>query len=926
MSPESLEQPRMSSPEEELDFLRTETQRKEQAAAEAGEQAPHERRSEYAREAIEEYTEQVPEQALAARFQISESEADEIVLHLEPETHDDRMAELLSIVQEKGVRNALSVVEKMNNPHLADDFHRVLSEYVREGYDISGVREREPLWQAIHMTLYEVSLPAATEDDSKTVKDLLAAMEQFYSGMLSVASDKSAAQRYFALEMAVANDSEELVFYVAVPNSKQRLLESHILSTFPRARIQVHKEDYNIFNYDGYAAGAYAQLDRHDALPLKTYDQFEYDPFNTLLSSFSDLKKDGEGAAVQFIISPAASEYYRDQLQMISRQVEKGIDLDQLELSVGGSIGRELAEAGGTLAKELTSSMKDMILGTKSNKQQSNEQREVDRDVVERVNTKSLSPVVATNVRILTAAKSSERARAILGDIEASFNQFEDPQGNRLRFTEQTGSRLTELSKQYAFRVFSQKRAVPLNLRELVGLYHLTAAGITSSRELKQTASTREPAPVDMPEDGAVIGVNRYRSSETHIHFAPEDRLRHLYTIGQTGTGKTTLLKNIIAQDIQDGHGVCMIDPHGTDIEDILSYIPKERADDVIYFDPGYTARPMGLNLLEYDREKQEQKTFVVNEMFNIFQKLFSAVPESMGPMFEQYFRNATTLVIEDPDSGNTLLDVSRVLADKDYRDYKLSRCSNPVVKQFWEDVAGKAGGEASLQNIVPYITSKFDVFLSNEIMRPIIGQEQSAFNFKEVMDNRKILLVNLSKGKLGDINAHLIGLIIVGKILMSALARVEDGRDAPPFYLFIDEFQNVTTDSISSILSEARKYKLGLNVAHQYIAQLDEGIRDAVFGNVGSMVTFRVGNDDANFLEHQFEPTFTAQDIMNLENRNAYVSMLANGSPVKPFNIETLPPPAGDEQWAHELKQQSYERFGRPREEVEQEIARKYR
>jgi hypothetical protein len=329
--------------------------------------------------------------------------------------------------------------------------------------------------------------------------------------------------------------------------------------------------------------------------------------------------------------------------------------------------------------------------------------------------------------------------------------------------------------------------------------------------------------------------------------------------------------------------------------------------------------------MLEYDVSRPEQKTFVVNELFSIFQKLYGAVPESMGPMFEQYFRNATMLVIDHPESGNTLFDVSRVLADANYRDYKLSQCKNPVVSLFWKQIATKAGGEQSLANIVPYITSKFDVFLANEIMRPIIAQEHSAFNFRTIMDERKILLVNLAKGKLGDINSNLLGLIIVGKILMAALSRVDARETPPPFYLYIDEFQNVTTDSIAIILSEARKYKLSLTVAHQFIAQLEENIRNAVFGNVGSLAVFRTGADDAEFLKKQFEPVFTERDIMNIENRNAYLRILADGTPQKPFNIAVSPPPENDRAKADALKELSYLKYGTPREDVERKILEKY-
>ena len=423
-----------------------------------------------------------------------------------------------------------------------------------------------------------------------------------------------------------------------------------------------------------------------------------------------------------------------------------------------------------------------------------------------------------------------------------------------------------------------------------------------------------------------ILGINEYQGVETPIYLQPLDRMRHLYVIGQTGTGKTTLLKNMIVQDIKNGDGVCFIDPHGSDIEDILANIPPERHDDVIYFDPAYLDRPMGLNMLEYDPRYPEQKSFVVNEMLAIFEKLFDMKKSgSGGPMFEMYFRNAVLLTIDNPEDKATLLDVVRVLSDKEYRKQKLEKSTNVTVNQFWTKIAEQAGGDASMENVIPYITSKFDGFLSNDYMRPIISQEKSAFNFREVMDGKKILLINLSKGRLGELNSSLIGLIVVGKILMAALSRVDSlDKNLPPFYLYIDEFQNVTTDSISSILSEARKYKLSLNIAHQYIKQIDEGIKDAIFGNVGSMAVFRVGQEDAEFLKTQFEPTFTAQNIASIDNRNAYLKMLVDGEPQKPFNIRTLAPEEGSQENAEIIKNISRQRYGKDRKEIEDIIRKK--
>jgi len=382
----------------------------------------------------------------------------------------------------------------------------------------------------------------------------------------------------------------------------------------------------------------------------------------------------------------------------------------------------------------------------------------------------------------------------------------------------------------------------------------------------------------------------------------------------------------MIIQDIQNGDGCCYIDPHGSDILDILAAVPPERYQDVIYFDPADLSRPFGLNFLEYDMARPEQKTFIVNELLMIFKRLYGDVPESMGPAFEQYFRNATLLVMEDPASGSTMLDIARVLSNSEFRRQKLAKSMNPVVNQFWNDIATKAGGDAALENIVPYITNKFDDFTANDFIRPIVGQQKSSFNFREVMDSKKILLVNLSKGRLGERNANLLGLIIVGKLFMAALSRADNPRAPyPPFYLYIDEFQNVTTDSIPGILSEARKYKLALSMAHQFLSQIEEKTRSAVFGNVGNMAVFRVGEEDAEFFAKQFAPVFESLDFVNIENRNAYVRILVGGIPQKPFDMKTPNLPQTNPAQIDDLVHLSSLTYGRDRATVENMIRERY-
>ncbi|MGB2580533.1 MAG: TraM recognition domain-containing protein, partial [Minisyncoccia bacterium] len=582
-----------------------------------------------------------------------------------------------------------------------------------------------------------------------------------------------------------------------------------------------------------------------------------------------------------------------------------------------------LKGVGAQFATEFAQATKSLIFGVKMKK----EDDPIEEEAIKNISEKISSPIVDTNIRIIASAETATRAESILNEIESAFNHFGSPQTNSIKWRRETkGDGLMEMIYHFTFRMFLDKESFPLNLKELTTMFHLPVTAVSSS-ELKEAKAGGAPAPTEMAEQGIILGKNIYHNNETIVRMGREDRVRHMYVIGQTGTGKTSILKNMIVQDIRNGDGVCFIDPHGNDVQDILSLIPPERADDVIYFDPSYIERPMGLNMLEYDHSKPEQKTFVVNEMMNIFNQLFD-MKAGGGAMFEQYFKNAAFLIMEDTSEQATLLDITRVLSDKAFRDMKLSRCKNPIIAQFWAS-AEKTTGDQGLANFVPYISSKFDPFISNDIMRPVVLQRESSFNFRKIMDEKKILLVNLSKGRLGDINANLIGLVLVGKITMAALSRVDmfgTGKKPNDFYLYIDEFQNVTTPSIASILSEARKYRLSLNIAHQYIAQLPEDIKNAVFGNVGNMAVFRVGQEDAEFLEKKFQPTFGAQDITRLDNYNAYVNMLVDGQPTKPFNIATLPPEEGNPTLAEKLKQLSYLKYGASREEVEAEIMARFR
>lgn len=900
---------------DELSRLREAALAKAEKAKESGRELGH---SEAVAETVKQYSAATSQEVLHPDFTIKDHEAEAIVLDLAPEPHDNQLENFIAILEEKGIKNAMTVVEKLNNAHLLDDFHRFLIQYIASGYPITDFKERDYLWKPLHMTLFQVSLPETSEEDKqKQLKQLISGMQQFYAGMLSISGGDDAG--WFTVEIAKSNGSEEFVFYVSVPSKRKELFEKQILSIFAGAHITEHKDDYNIFNYEGVSVASYAEFSKHFMYPLRPYEEFDVDPLSSILNGFSKIDRDGEGAALQIVVGARKDAFMKD----ASKSIEK--------MRKGEKVGDALKTIGqstlGAVAKDMLKVFKSADKIDKEKEEQAKRAQALDQTSIEQFTRKLKTPFVATNIRVVASAQTEMEATEILHDIESSFNQFENGHGNGIKWNPTKKSDLKELLKKFSLRAYDSSEDIILNLEELTTCLHFPASQVGRiAPQLKQSKSGTAPAPLDGAASGLFLGTNVHRGQERKIYMTPEDRMRHLYVIGQTGTGKSTFLKNMIVQDMQAGNGVCFIDPHGSDVLDVLSKVPSHRYEDLVYFDPSSIERPMALNMLEYDRRSPDQKIFVVNEMFGIFQKLYGGVPESMGPIFEQYFRNAAMLVVEDPDSGCTLIDVSRVMSNKQFRDLKISKCKNPVVIQFWKEIAEKAGGEASLANIVPYITSKFDVFLANEVMRPIVAQEKSSFNMRDIMDKKKILLVNLSKGRLGDINSHLIGLILVGKILMAALSRVDSfGKEMPDFYLYLDEFQNITTDSIATILSEARKYRLSLTIAHQFIGQLEDKIKNAVFGNVGSIAALRVGTEDAEFLEKQFTPVFTQNDLANLDNLNAYLRLLSNGRTTKPFNIRIDFQPKGNPDQVDKLRELASLMYGRPRADVEEEVMTKY-
>ncbi len=902
--------PQFTTPEEEIAYLRQQVKDKMERAKGFEDRFTE---KDSAHEAVREYKSLPVDRVIAPQAHLTAGEKHRLLEWLSPRETDDQVQMLSQVMAEKGIRNAFHMAEELDDAQVDDDFERFVVQYIISGHEVKNNLSKEE-WKALHMKLFEIVLPEAGEGQVKQMKEMMGLMEQWYASMQALASDATNKEKnYYSLELGVANGSTTAVFYCAVHIDYAPMFEKVVLGIFPTAKVREQKEDYNIFHHHAVTACSYASHSTHPALPIKTYATMEADPMSLIIASFTKVAKDNEGLALQILVRPAGDVFAKRFGEMLE-DLRKGETLKR-------AIDRQ------SLLKESLHMIGDMFSGAKTKEEIEEEKKKklthVDENATKLLQEKLGKTIVETNIRIISSADSLPRTQAIRGDLEAAFSQFAEVNGNSIKWEEVEGRKQKALLHRYSYRLWNEEESYPLNLSELATLFHFPMQTKDIANVREQTYS-KSPAPTDLCTEGVILGVNRDRGTENEIHFGREDRVRHMYVIGQTGTGKTVFLKNMIIQDIKNGDGCCFIDPHGSDVDDILANIPPERAKDVIYFDPASTARPMALNMLEFDRSKPETKTLVVNELLGIFDKLFD-MKATGGPGFEQYFRNATLLVMEHPESGNTLLDISRVFSDKDYRDYKLSKCKNPLINQFWQN-AEKTTGEQGLQNWVPYVNSKFDIFMSNDVMRPIIAQEKSAFNFRQIMDEKKIFLVNLSKGRLGDINANLLGLIIVGKFSQAAMSRVDMlGQPMNDFYLYIDEFQNFSTPAISSIFSEARKYRLSLTVAHQYIAQLTEDIKGAVFGNVGSMAVFRISSEDAKFVEPRFTPTFVANDVMKIDNRHAYMSLLANGTPKKAFDIDINPPFKGDMTRIAPLKELSYVTYGRPLDEVNEEIMRKF-
>ncbi len=780
------------------------------------------------------------------------------------------------------------------------------------------------LKKSFSQSIFLVRLPKESPGDNKEPLDVqhlheaIAVGETIFSSIGGLRAQRGLRTWFFGrndnFSFEMVSNKGKISFYIIAPKESGRYLEQQVHAYYPTALIE-EVEDYNIFNPKTSILAGTLKTQRSFIFPIKTYKKQETDPMNSLINIMSKLDAE-EGLAIQYVVRSAKASWHTKAAKVV-REINKGKSLsDALKAN---NINKALTKIG------------DIAKAAKPPNSQGGveEQRTLsamEQEAIKEIEEKNSKAGLDVNLRIVVSAKNIGQANVYLDNIANAFRQYNYYEyGNSFKpkINKRHQKRIID---NFIYRNFFDKNSFLLNSEELVSLFHFPLPH-TETPNIVWLTAKHAPAPTNTPDEGIILGENIYRGITKEIKIKRDDRRRHTYVIGKSGTGKSQFIAGMAIQDIINGEGVGVLDPHGDLIHDILKHIPPERAEDVIVFSPADLERPLALNLIEYDPRYPEQKTFVINELIKIFDKLYD-LKSTGGPIFEQYMRNALLLIMADPDSGSTLIEVPKVLADPVFRKMKLSKCSDQTVVDFWQKEAEKAGGDAALANVVPYITSKLTQFISNDTMRPIIGQQNSSFNLRDIMDKQKILLIDLSKGAIGEMNAFLLGMILVSKILMSALSRTDLALEKrKDFYLYIDEFQNFTTDSITSILSEARKYGLNLIIAHQYLGQLtekqDTSIKDAVFGNVGTWALFKIGSDDAEAMAKEFSPVFNEYDLINVEKYTTYIKLLIDNTASQPFSMKTLWPLPGQEkeEMVEKIKSLSRFKYGRDRNMVEAEI-----
>ena len=778
------------------------------------------------------------------------------------------------------------------------------------------VREAKNYERGLKMVPIRIHLPPPSDDletggrdERDVVDEVLSEAQTMYNIIASTAmkgfKTRLYGQRHISFEI-VASDG--LVrYYAVVPAVLTETIKQAISAAYPAARLE-EVEMENIFSQQGKMQGVIGgefELKKDFYYPIATYQESRRDAARALLDALSGVER-GDGAAIQIMFRPAPENWTNKSNQKVE--------------SIRNGKSKKSSAAGALDIMEAL--WKPPTYGINNSSADFPQLTALENEKIQAIEDKTKYPGYEVLTRVITSSSTAVKSQAILQSIVSAFSLFDSPRYNGFKFNMTTD--VDELITAYIFRFFPQSTNKNiLNSVELSTIFHLPDQNSIPTGKVERQRIRQVDGPTEPMREGLLIGVNEFRGIEKQIRLGINDRRRHTYIIGQTGMGKSKLLENLAYQDIMEGRGFCFIDPHGDSAEELLGMIPQSRMDDVIYFNPSDTENPLGFNIFEI--ESPEDMDFVISETNSMLKSLFDPGNTGVvGPRMENIVRNAALLLMSDPDGG-TFMDIPKVLVDPEFAKQKIKYLRNQRAIDFWtkEWPASQRSNDAG--ELVSWVVSKWAPFESG-LINNIIGQKKSAFNIREVMDNNKILLVNLSKGKLGEAAAKLLGMVFVMKFQAAAMSRADIPEDErKDFCLFVDEFQNFATDSFESILSEARKYRLNLILANQFTTQLKDSIKDAIFGNVPNKIVGRVGIDDAEILQKAFTPTFTAEDLTKTPNYNSITTVLVNGFPSAPFTMKLLPPIGRSNSEIREgLRKYSASKYGRPRAIVEDEIRKR--
>lgn len=763
----------------------------------------------------------------------------------------------------------------------------------------------------IHLPPTSEDVNGSNRDERDLTEEVLSQAQVMYNIISSTATkgfkSKVYGQRHMSFEIVARGGLVH--YYAVVPLVLVDVIRQAVAAAYPSARLE-EVTDANIFSKVGKMSGTIGgefTLKKSFVYPISTYQESKRDASRALLNALSSASRE-DGIGVQFLLRPAydgwskASESHIDGMKK-NKGKKKGLagvaPLDIMEALWKPPEGGDKDEAKNPEDKQLTSL----------------EQAEVDA-----ISEKTRYPAYEVLIRVVISSNTAARSQVLLKNIIAAFSLFDSPRNNGFKFS--LTRNVEEMTTAYIMRFFPQEaRSNILNSVEMATLFHLPGSSAIPTSQVKRQMSKQVDGPTDILDEGLLIGYNEFRGVKKPIRIGTKDRRRHVYIIGQTGVGKSVLQENMAYQDMMDGRGFAFIDPHGDLVESLLGKVPKERVEDIIYFNPSDMANPIGLNMFEFDTP--DQKDFLVQEAINMLYGLYDPGHTGIvGPRLEHIFRNCALLLMADP-AGGTFIDVPKCLIDPEFVKSKLKYVKDQQVIDFWtkEFPASQRSNEAG--EVVSWVVAKFGPFISNDAMRNIIGQTKSGFNLREIMDNNKILLVNLSKGKMGELNSKLLGIIFVMKFQAAAMSRADIPEDQRvDFSLYVDEFQNFATDSFESILSEARKYKLSLIMGNQFMTQLTDKIREAIIGNVGTVISGRIGVTDAELMVKKFQPTFDVDDLAKLPNFQSITSVMINNVPSAPFSMNWIPPMGrANNQLRDALVRLSAAKYGKPRAVVEKEI-----